>query len=140
MELLQRKEGQELSQKHLNRVLELIQEGIPGLTYGVHSLNLISSLAGLAGTKSVQGSDSVCVPLALDQTSHLALQLRYHVSTGLPLICSSLAPLHIVASDASATVILGWLPSQEDTASRFVSPLQVLWRVWDSWEKARPQG
>lgn len=139
MELLQRKKGRELSQKHLNRILGLIQEGIPGLTYRVHSLNLISSLAGLAGSKSVQGSDSVCVPLALDQTSHLALQLRYHVTAGLPLICSSLAPLYIVASDASAAVILGWLPGQEDAASRFVSPLQVLWRVWDSWEKTTPQ-
>lgn len=102
-------------------------------TFGINSLDLVGGLAGPAGSESVQGSDSVGVPLALNQTRHLALQLGHKVPAGLPLIHSSLAAVHIVSSDATATVVLRWLPCQEDATGRLVSPPQVLWRVGDSW-------
>lgn len=100
-------------------------------TFGINRLDLVGGLAGLACTESVQGSDSVGVPLALDQTRHLELQLRHHVPAGLPLIGSSLTAVQVVASDAGAAIILRRLPCQEDTAGRLVSPPQVLWRVGD---------
>ena len=98
-------------------------------TFGINCLDFISGLARSAGSESVQGSDSVGVPLALDQTCHLALQLGHQVPAGFPLIHSSLAAVHVVASDAAAAIILWWLPGQKDVAGGLVSPPQVLWRV-----------
>lgn len=86
-------------------------------TFGINGLDLICGLAGPAGSESVQGSDSIGVPLALGQTCHLTLQLRHQVSAGFPLIGSSLAALHVVATDAAAAVVLWWLPGQEDATS-----------------------
>lgn len=94
--------------------LIFIKEEAHVITYRINSLDLVCGLAGPAGSESVQSSDSVGVPLALDQTGHLALQLWYRVSAGLPLICASLAALHVVASDAGATVIFWRLPGEED--------------------------
>lgn len=94
-------------------------------------MDLVSGLAWQSGSKSVQGADSVGVPLALNQAGDLTFQLRGHVSAGLPLIGSSLATVHIVATDAAAAIVLGRLPGQEDAAGGLVSPLQVLRRVRD---------
>lgn len=104
-------------------------------TFWINGLDLVCGLARPAGSESVQGPDSVGVPLALDQTSHLALQLGHHVPAGLPLIHSSLAAIHVVSSDAAAAVVLWRLPGQEDAAGRLVPPLQVLRRVGDSWRR-----
>ena len=91
------------------------QEDDPStFTFGINSLDLVGGLAGPTGSESVQGSDSVGVPLALEQTRHLDLQLGNHVSAGFPFISSSLAAVHVVASDAATTVILRGLPGQED--------------------------
>lgn len=94
-------------------------------------MNLIGGLAGHAGPQSVQGPDPVGIPLALDQTRHLELKFRYQVTAGLPLVSSSLAAVHIVAADPRATVVLGWLPGEEDAAGRLVPPAKVLWGVGD---------
>lgn len=108
------------------------QTSLPSaFTFGINSLDLVGGLAGPTGSESVQGSDSVGVPLALSQTRHLALQLRNQVSAGLPFISSSLTSVHVVASDATSTIVLWGLPGQEDATGRLVSPPQVLWRVGD---------
>lgn len=59
---------------------EQSEKGISGLqqeetlcTFGINGLDLICGFAGPACSESVQGSDSVGVPLALSQTRHLAL-------------------------------------------------------------------
>lgn len=109
-------------------------------TFGINSLDLVGGLARPASSETVQGSDSVRVPLALGQTRHLALQLRDQVPTGLPLIGSSLAALHVVAADAGAAIVLRRLPGQEDAAGRLVSPPQVLRRVGDGWRETRQRG
>lgn len=83
-------------------------------TFGINSLDFISGLAGLAGTKSVQGTDSVGVPLTLGETCHLELGLRDQVPAGLPLVGSPLAAVNVVASDTRTSVVLWRLPSQED--------------------------
>lgn len=105
-------------------------------TFRINSLDLICGLAGQTSSKSVQGSDSIRVPLTLSQTSDLTLQLRCHFSTRLPFICSSLTAIHIVASDGTATIILWRFPGKEDPTGRLVSPPQVLWRIRNScWRK-----
>lgn len=83
-------------------------------TFGINSLDFISGFTGLAGTKSVQGSDSVGVPLTLGETCHLELSLRDQVPAGLPLVSSPLAAVNVVASDTRTSVVLWRLPSQED--------------------------
>lgn len=85
-------------------------------TFWINGLDLIGGLAGHAGTESVEGSDSVGVPLAFCQTRHLELQIRHQVTAGLPLVGSSLAAVYVVTTDAGAAVVLWWLPGQEDAA------------------------
>lgn len=94
---------------------QCIQENFQG-TYWINSLDLVCGLAWLAGSQAVQCSDSIGIPLALSQTRHLAFQVRHHISAGLPLICSSLAAVHVVAFDAASTIVLRRLPGQEDAA------------------------
>lgn len=101
-------------------------------TFRINGLDLIGGLAGHAGAESVEGSDSVGVPLAFRQTRHLELQIRHQVTAGLPLVGSSLAAVYVVTTDTGATVVLWWLPGQEDAAGRLVSPPQVLWRIGNS--------
>jgi len=60
----------------------------------------------------------------------VSLGLRHGLPAGLPLVGSSLAFLHHIAFDVGASIVLGWLPGQEDA---LISPLQVLWGIRHSW-------
>lgn len=94
-------------------------------------MNLIGGLAGHAGPQSVQGPDPIGIPLALDQTRHLELEFGYEVAAGFPLVASSLAAVHVVATDPRTAVVLGRLPGEKDAAGRLVPPAKVLWGVRD---------